>query len=136
MRNRFGVSDCVCLIYSREDILPGAGWFKNERNRLAALRIDPGYMNAKKTLEALYRSDKKDDKNKDQEKNQNDKKNDGDKKQGGKKQGGKDNRSAGQKNMNKDQIKGLLQMMKDKPVRRQKNDEDKGILGGGHEKPW
>ena len=103
---------------------------------LAALRIDPGYMNAKKNLEALYRSDKKDDKNKDQEKKQNDKKNDGDKKQGGKKQGGKDNRSAGQKNMNKDQIKGLLQMMKDKPVRRQKNDEDKGILGGGHEKPW
>ena len=95
---------------------------------LAAMKIDPSYMNAKKNLEALYRKDKNDDKNKDE--NKNDKQSGSDKNQNGK------NDSGGAKSsMNKDQIKNLLQMMKDKPVRRQKNDEGKGLFGG-HDKPW
>lgn len=101
---------------------------------LSALRIDPSYVNAKKNLEALYRKDKNDDKNdkqKDKDKNQ---KQNQDQQQN--KNQGKDRQDQAAKGMNKDQIKSLLQMMKDKPVRRQKNDEDKGLLGGGHEKPW
>ena len=96
---------------------------------LAALKIDPAYMNAKKNLEALYRKDKNDDKNKDQNKDDKQKGND-------QKQNEKSDSSGGAKSsMNKDQIKNLLQMMKDKPVRRQKNDEGKGLFGG-HDKPW
>jgi tetratricopeptide (TPR) repeat protein len=103
---------------------------------LSALRIDPSYMNAKKNLEALYRKDKKDDKNdKQKDKDQNkDKNKNQDQKQD--QNQGKDKQDQAAKGMNKDQIKSLLQMMKDKPVRRQKNDEEKGLLGGGHEKPW
>lgn len=103
---------------------------------LSALRIDPSYQNAKKNLEMLYR---KDQNKKDNDKDKN-RKGDGKDKSGSDKskndQNGKNSKGGQGQTMNGDQIKNLLQMMKDKPVRRQKKDDGKGLFGGGHEKPW
>ena len=97
---------------------------------MAALRIDPAYANAKKNLELLYKKeDKKDKDRNDQKKDGKDKKNDADKKDGS----GKDQKK--QQAMSKDQIKNMMQMMKDKPVRRQRKDDGKNMFNG-NEKPW
>jgi tetratricopeptide (TPR) repeat protein len=102
---------------------------------LSALRIDPDYENAKKNLEALYRKDTDKDKNKDQNKkdDKREQQKDRERKDKGDKGGSKGQQS---RSMNGDQLKNLLNMMKDKPVRRQKKDDSNGVFGGGNDKPW
>ncbi len=105
-----------------------------------ALKIDPAYKAAKKNLEYLL-MDKKEDKKKDQ--NKKDKNNKSDNKNKEKKQN-KDNKEKNKDNqkkknqpdnsnqqksktgLNKEQVKNLLQRMKNKPVRRQKGKNAEG----------
>ena len=105
-----------------------------------ALKIDPGYVRAKKNLEYLLMEKKdKDDKDKQQgdkgqqgKDNKGDKKNQKDKNQQNQKQNQGADKGAGS-NLNRAQIKNLLDSMKQSPVRRQKgtaNDARK------LEKPW
>ena len=98
---------------------------------MAALRIDPKYMNAKKNLELLYRKDNDKNKSKDDRKKE-DKENN--KKSNDKAQGQSGDQKK-QSAMSKDQIKNMMQMMKDKPVLRQRKDDGKSIFGG-NEKTW
>jgi Ca-activated chloride channel homolog len=101
---------------------------------MASLAIDPKYGNAKKNLENLFRKDEKksdkDDKNK----------NNGDDKKKGQGQSGKDQQQKGgqkgqQQKISADQLGQMMEMMKKKPVRRDRNKE-KGFFDSGHDKPW
>jgi tetratricopeptide (TPR) repeat protein len=97
---------------------------------MASLAIDSKYDNAKKNLENLYRKDeKKNDKDNDKNKNNNDDKK---KDPNG---NGKNNPQDGQQKISADQLGQMMEMMKKKPVRRDKN-KDKGLFDSGHDKPW
>ena len=96
---------------------------------IKALEIDPNYEKAKKNLEYLIKKqENKDQKNNDKnndksdDKNKNDNKNEKDK-----------NEDQSDKNLSNDQIKNLLESMKNKPVRQQK---DKGSGKRYLEKYW
>ncbi|MGL4370720.1 MAG: tetratricopeptide repeat protein, partial [Spirochaetota bacterium] len=99
---------------------------------LSALRIDPKYDRAKKNLENLYRKDKE-DKDKKNEKGKDQQKDD----KGSGKDKNQQEQKAKSRPVSSDQMKALMQMMKDKPVRRQKKEEKgQSMFGGGNEKPW
>ncbi|MCL1833442.1 MAG: tetratricopeptide repeat protein [Leptospirales bacterium] len=87
---------------------------------IKALEIDPNYEKAKKNLEYLL---KKQD-NKDNQDNQDNKDQNRDKNNSSNQGNDKDkNQDRSKKNLNDDQVKNLLESMKNKPVRQQK---DKG----------
>jgi tetratricopeptide (TPR) repeat protein len=90
-----------------------------------ALKIDPHYDNARKNIEYLLK--KRDDKNlKDRNEDDKDKRDKNGSKGGDDKtKGGRDGSKGGNKQeqgMNREQVKNLLQSMKNKPVRRAKGD--------------
>jgi tetratricopeptide (TPR) repeat protein len=88
---------------------------------IKALEIDPNYEKAKKNLEYLLKKQENKDKNNNDDKNEND----------------KDKDQQSEKNLNDDQVKNLLESMKNKPVRQQKNkDKDKGNGKRYLEKYW
>ena len=96
---------------------------------IKALEIDPNYEKAKKNLEYLIKKqENKDQKGNDKNNNDNNKsdndKNDNDK---------DDNQKNPEKNLSDDQVKNLLESMKNKPVRQQK---DKGNGKRYLEKYW
>jgi Ca-activated chloride channel family protein len=114
----------------------GNTYMKMENNREAvnsfinALKIDPGYEKAKKNIEYLL-SDKKDqkgdDKNDKDKKGQDgkDKKDKNDKDKDKDKDSKRDNKDAGEGSegkMNQEQIRNLLESMKNRPVRRKKGE--------------
>lgn len=90
-----------------------------------ALKIDPTYEKAKKNIEYMLKNRKDKDKgDKDNKKDQENSKNDKDKnkKNNETDKGNKDKNRSGK--MSKDQIKNILESMKNKPVRRQKGRDD------------
>jgi len=98
-----------------------------------ALKIDPSYMNAKKNIEYLLK--KRNDENR---QNRNDKSDKDKQNNDGKKDGENDNESKrkkaqeqNQEQMNMEQLKNLLESMKNKPVRRSKGGSKRYV-----EKDW
>jgi tetratricopeptide (TPR) repeat protein len=129
----------------------GNAYMKQGKNKEAiqafinALKIDPGYEKAKKNIEYILKNKKNQDKDKDKDKNKEgkdekkdkdkDKKNnpekDKQKDEKNKQQnGGEKNSSA---NMSREQIKNILESMKNKPVRREKGNKNEAAQ---HEKFW
>ncbi|MCL1911516.1 MAG: tetratricopeptide repeat protein [Leptospirales bacterium] len=97
-----------------------------------ALKIDPSYMNAKKNIEYLLK--KQDDENKQNKNNEPDKQeqnNNGQNDESNNDDRQKQTREQDQEQMNVEQLKNLLESMKNKPARR-----SKGNSGRYVEKDW
>ena len=94
---------------------------------IKALEIDPNYEKAKKNLEYLIKKQENKNQNNNDNENENNKNNNGNDKN--------ESQKESEKNLSDDQVKNLLESMKNKPVRQQK---DKGKGNGKRylEKYW